>query len=489
MGFDVMREPWIDCVTTDGRTVTLGIRELLLRAHELREVRDISPLQEYGIYRLLCVIAMDMLKPRDSDDMEDLLDKGRFDAATVDEYIALCEKDGPCFDLFDPLRPFMQDGYDERYDEKKNIKPVRTMLYDIPSGNNHIHFYHSGAEGEELSYAQCARALCAVNVFCTSGLQGPSTVNGAPPIYVIVKADDLYRMIIVNCINRAAKVAPEYDIPGPCYRWNPGYAPGEKVASVSLLEGMTFKPRRICLIDNGRAVEKMYFQKGADFNGYSSWRDPHTAINDKRTSIKPSLDRDTWRNIPTLFSANGPITVSQAVNICGEARKTSVIIYGLVTRQAAMDTWLREEAAIPNSIIKSESRVEELQGYVALSEKGATVLKKALHLTEKNAEIKQTQIVMQSVQGFYAEIRNALFTEGVSGLAECGYEQIGELRDRWKETILETARRAFKWGSMQMGCRANVLKAAAQGEGYLNRGLYKELGLITDNKKKGAKKE
>ncbi len=475
MSFDVMREPWIDCVALDGSMVTLGIRELLLRAHELRAVRDISPLQEYGIYRLLCVIAMDMLKPRGIGDMEELLGEGRFDEKTVDSYIAFCEKDGPCFDLFDAQRPFMQDRFDERYDDKKNVKPVTTMLHDVPSGNNHVHFYHTAADRCELSDAECAKALCAVNIFCTSGLQGPSSVNGAPPIYAIISDTVLYRIIIMNCISKAANTVPEYDEPGPCYRWNHTYKPGEKVAKVSLLEGMTFKPRRICLIDNGNAVREMYFQKGADFEGYSSWRDPHTVITDKKSSVKPSLDKDTWRNLPMIFSDSGPLTVKQAAGIGEEMSSISVTVYGLVTRQAAMDIWMRDEAAMPKAIVNCGWRLDELRGYVALAEKTAEVLRKSLRLIENTTEIKQPSIIRQTVQGFYSEARSWLMADGINGIAYCEYDELEAMRKGWKGMLKGRAREAFAWGSMQMGDSAEILKASAMAEIALNKGLNKEL--------------
>lgn len=84
-----------------GKTALRGIRELLLGAHALTAVQDSSPLQEYGIYRLLTAIVMDMCRLRGPMDMEALLENGHFYEAQVDAYIARCERDGPCFDLFD----------------------------------------------------------------------------------------------------------------------------------------------------------------------------------------------------------------------------------------------------------------------------------------------------------------------------------------------------------------------------------------------------
>lgn len=91
----------------------------------------------------------------------------------------------------------MQDALDPKYDEEKNIKPASMLLHDLPGDNNHIHFDHRRADTHRLTYAECARALCAVNVFCTAGLHGPSSINGAPPYYVIIDGGDLYKTLIL----------------------------------------------------------------------------------------------------------------------------------------------------------------------------------------------------------------------------------------------------------------------------------------------------
>ena len=56
--FNVLDQAWIPVVTADGEETLLGIRETLLRAHELRELSSASPLEEYGLYRFLGLFLM-----------------------------------------------------------------------------------------------------------------------------------------------------------------------------------------------------------------------------------------------------------------------------------------------------------------------------------------------------------------------------------------------------------------------------------------------
>ena len=70
--FNVLDQAWIPVISLEGKEETLGIRETILRAHELREITSASPLEEYSLYRFLGLLLMDMLRPENEDDIEDL---------------------------------------------------------------------------------------------------------------------------------------------------------------------------------------------------------------------------------------------------------------------------------------------------------------------------------------------------------------------------------------------------------------------------------
>ncbi|MBL8065520.1 MAG: type I-E CRISPR-associated protein Cse1/CasA, partial [Chthonomonadaceae bacterium] len=59
--FNVLTEPWIPVIRLDGTRDELGILPCLEQAHELREIRDPSPIIEFGLYRLLVAFVLDAL--------------------------------------------------------------------------------------------------------------------------------------------------------------------------------------------------------------------------------------------------------------------------------------------------------------------------------------------------------------------------------------------------------------------------------------------
>ncbi len=496
MNFDVMRGPWIDCHDVRGKTEKLGIRDLLLRAHELEGVHDISPLQEYGIYRLLTVVVMDICRPRTSADMEALLEEGCFDKSQIDDYIARCEKDGPCFNLFDAKKPFMQDAFNPEYDEEKCIKPVSTLLHDLPGGNNHIHFDHRLEDVHRLTYAECAKALCAVNVFCYGNRFYASSINGSPPIYVLVHGDNLYQTIILNCLSELADPI-SYASPGPCYRETRETIPGKELVSVSLLEGMTLKARRAHLInlDNGY-VDKMYFQNGFNFVGYQMWHDPHTIIRDSGLTAKPEENKDTWRDLAAIFdrrNESSPPVVKQSLRITN-SYNAQVVVYNLVTEDGAYKQWSRNILALPKHVILNDWEMDFVIGAISICEKSCSILEYSLACAQANKDItkgkfskaerdkldkhRKSTVTCQSVQRYFANTRKALFTKQIPTLAMSTLYDFEALYKQWLDAVCSAAREAFVWGSEHMGDSASMLKAIAQAE----RSLYMSLGMLKKEK-------
>lgn len=475
MGFDVMREPWIDCELLRGGTRVFGIRDLLLQAHELKGLQILSPLQEYGVYRLLCVMVMDLYRPKGSDELIDRLGEGSFRAEDINKYLADCEKDGPCFDLFDEKRPFLQSAADAEVDDGDYVRPVALLLHDLPTGNNHVHFDHAFAADRTLRYADCAKALCAVSVFCTSGTQGPSSINGAPPYYVLIKGKNLFETLLLNCVSRDGIASERYCHPGPCYRDPQRCLPKEKVASVSLLEGMTFPARRVRLLDNGDgSVKQIIFREGLDFVGYASWRDPHVILSDKGSSIKPSVGKDAWRNVASVFSGGGeaPLTVTQYGRLGRRDAMLAVVLYGASTKQAAYCTWSKDELLMPAVLVQNADKARELPKYIALADETASYLHKALVFIENTVECKFGSIKEAVLQRYYASVRNKLFIEQIPALAAAKISLFGSLEATWADGVKKEALQAYREGSRRMGDSAATLQAVARAENALYKRLY-----------------
>ncbi|WP_128381288.1 type I-E CRISPR-associated protein Cse1/CasA [Streptomyces cavernae] len=123
-GFDLRDEPWIPVKWESGESARCGLRELFHRAHEAVDLELPVPPAAAGLMRVLAVMSARIargskgMRLDDEDLVEEISDwldarngvlaGGRFDPAAVDTYFDDEVPPGR-FDLFDPIRPFLQD--------------------------------------------------------------------------------------------------------------------------------------------------------------------------------------------------------------------------------------------------------------------------------------------------------------------------------------------------------------------------------------------
>jgi len=495
--FNVLKEPWIPVKLLTGEQKEMGILEVFEKAHLFACVQDPSPLFEYGIYRLLTVFLMDAFEPEISEDIEDLLANGFFPMEQIYKYIDECEKDGPCFDLFDTKKPFLQTAFDPKWDSNKTIKPIAAMLHELPGGNNHVHFTHSFESTHVLSPAVCAKALCAVNVFCTAGLQGPSSVNGAPPLYMIINSDNLFELLLLNCIP-SSKTPLKYNAPKVYWRQMSLVEPGNRIAITSLLAGMTMMARRINLIPDERGgtctqtgnkcdvvVENVYFQKGLNFEGYDSWRDPHVSysISDKgRVSIKPQLGKECWRNIGNIFALDqrSPDIINQYIKTKeNDKPNIPIITYGLVTNQAQYETWLRDEISLDIRIVKDDGKMAVVNDCIKSTENVAFELRKQLrNIVTKHKHTSQEQLIEQSSGQFFATCRGRFFSVLCNSLAQADISKPNEgdtIVSDWNDFLKRSVYKEFNDCADRLGISAKDLLNSAQASRNLSINISKIL--------------
>jgi CRISPR system Cascade subunit CasA len=494
--FDVLTEPWIPVELYDGSSEELGLLDILENAHNIARITDPSPLFEYGMHRLLTVFIMDAFHPEEQDDIEGLLNAGRFPMKRIRAYVEECQRNGPCFDLFDPDRPFLQSSYKEKWDE--TIKPVSTMIHNVPFGNNHIHFTHVFEAKNAFCPAVCTKALCAVNVFCTAGLQGPSSINGAPPVYVLVQGDNLFETICLNCIPVHSAKTSSYDDPPVLWKRPPVVEPGKKVAKTSLLQGMFFPARRIHLIPNEQGgfctqtgvesdvlVMEMNFQKGLDFVGYASWRDPHVpyAITEKgRSSLKPKLGKETWRSIGVIYSdkEDSPDAVRQFIDLFPEKKSVPIVSYYIVANKAQYESWMRDELALDMRIARDADKLSILKDCLKLTEDTANVLRFQLKrvLSSEKAH-PQKHLIEQAVGQFYASCRKHFLSSLCDELSDADIYLPGiadGIVQRWKDALRSFSFSEFNNCADRLGMSGRYLLSRAAALKSLHGRFKKSLG-------------
>lgn len=406
--FDILRKPWVPAVDAAGQKMELGLLETLERAHELQAIQTASPMEEYSVYRFLIVFLMDALRPEDGEeDIGGLLEAEQFDMEAIQDYLTQCRKEGVSFDLFDEERPFLQTTYVEAWD--REAKPVSTLDYTIPNGNNHIHFDH---RRNEISYTpgKALRMLLTAQNFCTAGAQGyPSNVNGAPPWFALIQGKTLFQTLVLGMIG-TDEILLSFDEPPVLWRNKKEITAKQEVAKTSWLYGMLFPARRIHLLpdETGERVSDVYLSQGLNYVVTNVWKDPHVPYRttDKgRFNWKPNDDETIWRNLTYLLDEKDtPQIVEQRKHLNLDEETIHLVLYGVQTNKASYLRQQRHDLRLPVQLIGNEPAERFIHRYIERAEQ----LGKALYFSLNQEEIsKETRVEAQ--QRFYGVCEQILW--------------------------------------------------------------------------------
>jgi len=369
MSYSVLYDPIVEAEYLDGHREEVGFYQIITKAHQIRDVYAVSPLAKYALVRLFIAFLMDMVRLDNVYDRKALLKAGSFDAGMLDNYICECEKDGPRFDLFDKVHPFMQSVYDAQFDTSPP-KPAAILFFELPSGNNHVHFDHRLETQHSISVLEAFQGLCSTYAFCTAGVQGyPSSVNNTPPLFMVVEGETLFHTLVLNMLS-----ALEYgNIPLGCVTWREDkpVIPKEVYVNVGMLEALAWLPRRATLVlDENGQVSSVRFQQGRNFLGNDLWHDPHVPSRRNKErffTIKPQLGREVWRDLGALTMAqegvySPPLTVMQARSVWAKAPALLRVWYvGLITNKAAILGWTEGRLAVPTLLLENDELAYQFQ--------------------------------------------------------------------------------------------------------------------------------
>ncbi|SEH22683.1 type I-E CRISPR-associated protein Cse1/CasA [Selenomonas sp. KH1T6] len=442
MKYDIRTEPWIPVRSLDGIAHEISLCDLFAKAHELKDIDCATPMETYSLYRFLTVFLMDVYRPDTWEERVDILDEGFFDVKKIEAYVDECEQAGVSFDIFDKDKPFLQAPADKTWDTEKNIKYVATLDSTRASGNNAIHFDHKLESLSSFTPAEAFRCVLTAQMFCTAMSGGyPSGVNGAPPLYFLPKGHNLFETLILSLTE-----IDEENSGVPLWRSDRDIVPKEEVVKTSQLYGMFFPSRRIRLIEHEGMVKQMFYQPGLNFTGYAGWNDPHVAYrrgkDDIFTSIKPSVEKEPWRNIKTISEdyENGsvPAVINDFYQIQEEKGSYAmpVQILGVVTSNASYLDTQSGMMILDTRIISNEDKRKYVANYIDMAENIGYILGKSLeNIISPDDSKRGINEVKQYVHRFYMECERK-FYEIMDDLAVSdGIEAENSVSARWKENL------------------------------------------------------
>lgn len=294
--FNLIDEKWIPVLTCTGEVPRVGIKDALLKAHDIRDIAASNPMDRIAVLRfLLAVLYWCKGNPSEKDKQV---------AAFPVDWFAKLEEHRECFNLLGEGRRFYQSVSHRQLPAKSTIQ---YLLHEVPSGQNFWHFKHVTEMKDGLCPACCAFGLLRLPVFATSGGKGLTKqtgkspgINGKPPMYIIPRQKTLRETLLALWRESQNLGVPEWEAPGQ---------PLPLRGDVPLLQGLTWPPRQLWLgaIEeaarpcincgcNERLITGCVFDgKGStktEEEGARGWRDPMVSYVEKGKNLQANYSRD-----------------------------------------------------------------------------------------------------------------------------------------------------------------------------------------------------
>lgn len=181
--FNLLDEPWISVVYTDGHACDVSIVKLLQQAPQIREISGDIPQQTLPLLRLILAIlyrSYSELYDFDGSDEQKMVlwksiwDQGRFDVQSIkEEYL---DSVYGRFYLIDDTAPFMQVA-GLQYVGDKECDDVDELIADIPKPDKFLFSMRAKGSIKDISFAEAARWLVFMQAYDVGGIKTPVVGN------------------------------------------------------------------------------------------------------------------------------------------------------------------------------------------------------------------------------------------------------------------------------------------------------------------------
>jgi CRISPR system Cascade subunit CasA len=411
--FNLVDREWIPCLMRDGaQPREMSLRDVLLEAHNIREVFDDSPLVTVALHRLLLAILHRNFGPASFSEWKELWRRGRCDGEAIMNYL---ERWRHRFNLFDEARPFFQvprlqkasagkkagkkNAAPEAEEVAVELQPVAKLAHEAAAGNNATLFDHSFKDAPEaFSPAAAARYLIACQAFSVGfgishlhhSSSGKQTISFNDAVLtrglsVLALGKNLFETLALNLlIYTEERPIPQQGNDLPVWEQESPFQLDEySRTATGYLDYLTWPSRRIHLIaeDNPVAVRYCQFQQNLSLTNEAATLNPfqcYREVKDKGLRPMP-LDpaKALWRDSHTLFqqteqTRRRPEVFNFLARIETARRRGEIeaqsaysfAAYGFATKigQAAnVECWSRERLPLPLTYLTEPNLVESLR--------------------------------------------------------------------------------------------------------------------------------
>ena len=404
--FDLRERGWIPVRESSGAIREIGLKEVMRRAHELRQVEGESPLETVSLYRLLVGLAHHLIGDfRSVGEWREIGAQERFGEAKVRWYF----HDSPWadrFGLFDEAFPFWQCPGLVNIDAKTNAErpiPVASLIHSVASGNNKTLFSHQTDNGDfSLNAPEAARALVTAQYFSVGGLHKKSSnyfgfqqscyhAPFVPGMPCIVMGHTLFESIVLNMLPgeyRGAALSKMALGEPPWAESREQIINPQRVAAkntttpASYLDYLLPRSRHIRLLreeerDGTPAVREMHIAQGVAWESkIEPWFvNVHNSSKPETAPLKLDLDRAVWRNSTAYLGWRSREQDKQYLSPenllaygrywSGKNRQKSLLarvtILALASNKAKPLAWRHETLDLPVEAMEDDTIMQDIQ--------------------------------------------------------------------------------------------------------------------------------
>jgi CRISPR system Cascade subunit CasA len=492
VSFNLIDARFVPCLTADGRR-EYGLKEALLRAHEVAELRDPSPLVTLALHRLLlAVLHRAFAGPTSGKQWKKLWDGGRFPAGPLADYF---ERWRDRFDLFHNNHPFFQTaGF-----ASAERSGVNRLSAEIAETNVKYLFSHvSDDEPPELPLPAVARMLIAHQLTAGPGGRGYGASPLSRGLAVLARGDNLFETLMLNFVRyRDADPIPNTEDDAPAWERD---GPSKAEAPDGYLDYLTWQPRALRLHPEPGHVRELSYGPGRMFRPKGPIYDPLMAYQRRDEGDRPvqlAANRALWRDSASLLQFaekdvfRGPFCLRWLGQLMVQGdlprRSVKLSVFGLCAKDAKVFLWRHEELPLSPDYLTDPGLVERLKSAIDLAEDVAKALWAAAARTAsealapgRSADAGRVRALVTALapDRLYWSRLEIPFRAFVALLAVDAPDRVAyrkQQHDAWfHDTLRTAARAAFQETAGRLDRADRVRRAVVAGE----RHLFASLGKI-----------
>jgi CRISPR system Cascade subunit CasA len=509
--FNLLDEEWIPCVMADGKPRELSLRDVLIRAEQVREVFDASPLITASIHRLLLAVLWRCFPLRSLAEWKTLWQQQRFD---VDKLGAYFEQWHERFYLLHPDKPF----YQLNTLDLSRRTPLKRLGWEFAAGNNATLFDHS-SDGNRPAVQPnvVARWVVATHCFAASAGRGEKDqlhtkdspwTRGA---VILINGENLFETLALNLLNLIRNDFPQSEKDVPIWEKTETWTPEHNQIPDGLLEYLTWQSRAIKLLPNsGNELSECYFAQGRAVDESFKVEPMYAYKRDQKLGMliwQFNENQAMWRDSHSLFNLadDAPFQIPQALHhlarlvrekILDRERLYRLQILGqcLESGQPTIHFWRNERLPLHADYLNEKNLLEKLRSAISLGEEVAKILQNSVYslaarllefISQRQPDkkdIKQMTAHLQT-EAFYWSQLETHFKHLLADLPnDRSHDEDGELvygenaLADWAHKLNIIANEAFHIAARSLDGSSRALKAVAIAQSSFNQKLRAALG-------------